>query len=219
MSKLDKDVQDAKRVLLKSLDRNINAKHVLKVMATVPRELFVPPESHYMAYHDLPINIGHGQTISQPYIVALMTAALDLKGSERVLEVGTGSGYQSAILSMLTPNGHVLTVERLPILADRARILLLGLGYRNVKVGLAGLTLGSQENSPFDAIIVTAAAPQLPASLIHQLNVGGRLVIPIGTRDKQELYQVFRLKSGVSVRQLGPCRFVPLIGREAFPET
>ena len=186
-------------------------------MERVPRECFIPPEARHMAYLDIPLGIGEGQTISQPYIVALMTEALELRGYERVLEVGTGSGYQAAILSLLVPQGQVTTVERVPSLAESARTALQKLGYDNVTVELAGPILGAPHRAPFDAIIVTAASPKVPDSLVSQLAIGGRLVIPVGSRDNQELMKVIRTDEGISLRWLGPCRFVPLIGREAFP--
>ncbi len=141
-----------------------------------------------------------------------------MRGHERVLEVGTGSGYQAAVLSKLVPSGKVISVERVPVLAKKAREVLRHLGCRNVTAELAGPTLGAPEFGPFDAIIVTAASPQIPDSLIDQLVVGGRLVIPVGSREEQELLRVLRTDEGVSVRWLGHCRFVPLIGIEAFPE-
>ncbi len=215
---MDKNLVKARRDLFRNLLRNTHAESVVQAMKQVPRELFVPPESRHMAYLDLPLNIGEGQTISQPYIVAMMTAALELRGDERVLEVGTGSGYQAAILAELVPNGWVVTMELVPVLAERARGLIREMGYRNVEVGLAGATLGCPERGPFDAIVVTAAAPRLPESLVSQMAVGGRLVVPVGTLDKQELAQAHRTDEGLSVRMLGPCRFVPLIGPEAFPK-
>ena len=173
-----------------------------------------------MAYLDQPLGIGEGQTISQPYMVALMSSALELGGQERVLDVGTGSGYQAAILSLLVPGGRVITVERVPVLAEHARALLQELGYHNVEVELAGPTLGCPERAPFDAILVAAASPRLPASLLSQLAIGGRLVIPVGSLDQQELVQALRTEEGLSVRLFGPCRFVPLIDdKEAFPES
>jgi len=187
-------------------------------MERVARELFVPLESRHMAYLDLPLNIGEGQTISQPYIVAMMTELMELRGDEKVLEVGSGSGYQAAILSVLVPRGRVVTVERVPSLAERARKLLSQLGYNNVDVVPAGSTLGCPERGPFNAIMVTAAAPSLPESLVSQMAVGGRLVIPVGTLQQQDLVQAHRTDEGLSVRMLGPCRFVPLIGPEAFPK-
>ena len=172
-----------------------------------------------MAYMDLPLGIGEGQTISQPHIVALMTGTLELRGHEKVLEVGTGSGYQAAILSLLLPLGRVVTVELVPVLAERARGLLKALAYHNVEVDLAGPELGCAHKGPYDAIIVSAASPGLPESLVSQLAVGGRLVIPVGSLEQQELMLILRTDEGLSVRSLGPCRFVPLIGREAFPKT
>lgn len=190
----------------------------MAALESVPRERFVPPEVSHLAYQDKPLPIGADQTISQPFIVAIMTQALELQGNERVLEVGTGSGYQAAVLSLLVPRGHLITVERVPALKDKAKALLKALGYNNVTVELAGPTLGAPQHGPFDAIIVTAASPQIPDSLVSQLAVGGRLVIPVGTRENQELMRVLRTEEGISVRWLGPCRFVPLIGKEAFPE-
>jgi protein-L-isoaspartate(D-aspartate) O-methyltransferase len=217
MSDRDKDIAQTKRDLFRQLHRNIRSQSVLRAMERVPRERFVPPEARHMAYLDIPLGIGESQTISQPYIVALMTEALDLRGYERVLEIGTGSGYQAAVLSLLVPQGQVITVERMPSLAEGARTVLQKLGYDNVTVDLAGPTLGAPRHAPFDAIIVTAASPQIPDSLVSQLAIGGRLVIPVGSRDNQELMKVIRTDEGISVRWLGPCRFVPLIGRDAFP--
>ena len=188
-------------------------------MERVPRERFVPPERRHMAYLDLPLGIGEGQTISQPYIVGLMVQALGLRGHERVLEVGTGSGYQAAVLSQMVPRGRVVTVELVAALANRARSLLKDLGYRNVTVQSAGDTLGCASEGPFDAIVVAAASPTLPESLVSQLAPGGRLVIPVGTLEQQELVQALRTDEGLSLRMFGPCRFVPLFGREAFPKT
>jgi protein-L-isoaspartate(D-aspartate) O-methyltransferase len=215
---MDNELAKSKEALFRSLRRNLRAESILQAMAQVPRERFVPAESRHLAYLDLPLGIGEGQTISQPYIVALMTQALELRGDERVLEVGTGSGYQAAVLSLLVPQGSLVTVERVPVLADRARALLQELGYANVTVELAGPTLGCPGRAPFDAIVVTAAAPRLPESLVDQLAPGGRLVVPVGTLEQQELVQARRTGEGVSLRLLGPCRFVPLLGPEAFPE-
>ncbi len=198
--------------------RNISSETVIRAMEQVPRERFVPQDSRHMAYLDLPLSIGEGQTISQPYIVAMMTEAMELSGGDRVLEIGTGSGYQTAILSALTPRGRVVTMERVPALMQQARQRLEELGYRNVEVQLAGSSLGCPSKGPYDAIIVTAAAPRLPKSLISQLAIGGRLVIPVGTLSQQELVQARRTDEGLSLRVLGPCRFVPLLGAEAFPQ-
>jgi protein-L-isoaspartate(D-aspartate) O-methyltransferase len=210
------DLTDAKKNLFKSLSNAVGSKSVIEAMERVPRERFVPPESRHLAYSDIALAIGEGQTISQPYMVALMTKALGVKSTDRVLEVGTGSGYQAAVLSMLTPQGKVLTVELVPSLAKRAKELLAELGYGNVEVREAVPIIGCPASGPFDAIIVAAAAPRLPGSLIGQMAVGGRLVVPVGTRKNQELIQVLRTGEGLSIHKLGRCRFVPLIGEEAF---
>ena len=198
--------------------RNIPSETVIRAMEQVPRDLFVPQDSRHMAYLDVPLSIGEEQTISQPYIVAMMTEALELSGGDRVLEIGTGSGYQTAILSALTPRGRVVSMERVPALMQQARQRLQELGYRNVEVQQAGSSLGCPSKGPYDAIIVTAAAPRLPESLLSQLAIGGRLVIPVGTLSQQELVQARRTDEGLSLRVLGPCRFVPLLGAEAFPQ-
>ena len=190
---------------------------MLTAMARVPRELFVPPELRHRAYSNEPLPIGYGQTISQPLMTAHMTSVLQLAPTDRVLEVGTGSGYQAATLGLLAHRGSVVTVERIPALARHADEMLRFLGMTNVQVLPAGSTLGCPEKAPFDAILVTAAAPQLPQSLVSQLAVGGRLVIPIGSRDSQELVLAIRTGEGVSIKYKGPCRFVPLVGKEAWP--
>ena len=215
---MDRSQVDSKRELFRKLLRNISSETVIRAMEQVPRERFVPQDSRHMAYLDLPLSIGEGQTISQPYIVAMMTEAMELSGGDRVLEIGTGSGYQTAILSALTPRGRVVTMERVPALMQQARQRLEELGYCNVEVQLAGSSLGCPSKGPYDAIIVTAAAPRLPKSLISQLAIGGRLVIPVGTLSQQELVQARRTDEGLSLRVLGPCRFVPLLGAEAFPQ-
>lgn len=207
-----------RRELFRKLSKEIRSKAVISALESVPRERFVPTASRHLAYLDMPLPIGEGQTISQPFIVAMMTEALELQGDERVLEVGTGSGYQAAVLSLLVPRGHLITVERVPALEKKAKALLAELGYDNVTVEMAGSTLGAPQHGPFDAIIVTAASPQIPDTLVSQLAIGGRLVIPVGTRENQELMRVLRTEEGISVRWLGHCRFVPLIGEEAFPE-
>jgi len=183
-------------------------------MARVPREYFVPPAQQRLAYEDIPLPIGFDQTISQPLIIALMTEALELTGSEKVLEVGTGSGYQAAILAELA--GSVITVERLPALAETARRVLDKLGHNNVVVHLAEETLGWQREAPYGAILVTAAAPGVPADLLEQLAIGGRLVIPVGPRYTQELYKITRREGKNEVQKLGGCRFVSLIGKGAW---
>jgi protein-L-isoaspartate(D-aspartate) O-methyltransferase len=210
------DFARARQKLVDSLRDSIEDPGVLQALSRVERELFVPLDQQSSAYEDRPLSIKHGQTISQPYIVALMTQALQLKGCEKVLEVGTGSGYQSAILAELAES--VYSVERIAELAESARLLLEKLGYRNIVIGLAGEKLGWPAYAPYDAILVTAAAPEVHQDLLDQLEEGGRLVIPVGSRWEQELLLVTRKKSGNTVERLGGCRFVPLIGRGAWQE-
>ena len=202
--------------LIDCLSQEINDKRVLSVMSRIPRELFVPPDYCYAAYEDMPLGIGFGQTISQPFIVALMTQALELKGGEKVLELGTGSGYQTAILAGLAK--WVVSVERVPQLAESARQVLDKLGYANIEIHTAGEALGWPDGAPYDAIIVTAGAPHVPDALLEQLALGGRLVIPVGSRWEQDLLRVTRRKKGNVVESLGGCRFVPLIGKGAWEE-
>lgn len=208
------DFAQARARLITHLGGEIRDRRVLAVMAHIPRECFVPPEEQLSAYEDMPLPIGLDQTISQPLIIAVMTEALELKGKEKVLEVGTGSGYQSAILAELVR--LVITVERLPSLAETARKTLNSLGYTNIEVHLAGETLGYQDKAPYDAIMVTAAAPRIPDDLLTQLAIGGRMIIPVGSRYVQELYKITRRKKGNLVQDLGGCRFVPLIGKNAW---
>jgi protein-L-isoaspartate(D-aspartate) O-methyltransferase len=204
--------------LLAGLARRIRSPETLRAMAAVPRERFVPFDSRGMAYLDIPLAIGEGQTISQPTMVAEMTSALRLSTRDKVLEVGTGSGYQAAVLAQLAPDGMVVTVERLPALAAQAEAILLELDYRNIVVELAGPVPGCPERGPYDAILVAAAAPAIPLSLLPQLRVGGRMALPIGSREQQELMLVLKTGEGISINVLGPCRFVPLLGAEGFPE-
>ena len=204
----------ARDKLIEQLSREISDERVLKVMASVPREHFVPAATRHLAYEDRPLPIGEGQTISQPFIVALMTQALELTGTEKVLELGTGSGYQAAILASLARK--VITVERIQSLAATAARTLKRLGYTNVEVYVAGRTLGWQAEAPYNAIMVTAGAPRIPQILLDQLAEGGRMVIPVGSRWEQDLLQVTKKKDGFSVNNLTPCRFVPLIGEEAW---
>ncbi len=203
-------LEKAKGRLLAELRHDIRDERVLAAMASVPREKFVSDDLRAFAYENRPLPIGHGQTISQPLIVAMMTEALDLQGDEKVLELGTGSGYQAAILAELT--ARVVTVERIPALAEGAAALLSELGYHNVQVHLAGDTLGWPEEAPYEAILVTAAAPDVPPALIEQLAAQGRLVIPVGAHDVQELLVITNSSSGLATKGLGPCRFVPLVG-------
>lgn len=205
-----------KAKLISSLETRIHDKKVIEAMARVPRHLFVPPDKLNLAYEDTPLPIGSGQTISQPYIVALMTSALDLKGNETVLEVGTGSGYQAAILAELCK--LVITVERLPLMAAKAAETLTSLGYTNIQVKTADNVLGWEENAPYDAILVAAAAPQIPQSLIKQLKTGGRMVIPVGDLYQQELFKIVKHPDDIDTVKLSGCRFVSLIGKEAWDE-
>ncbi len=202
--------------LVDLLKAEVKDERVLAVMARIPRELFVPLEEREFAYEDEPLPIGLGQTISQPMIVALMTEALELTGKEKVLEIGTGSGYQAAILAELSE--RVITVERLAPLAETARKVLDSLGYTNIIIHPAGETLGWPEDAPYDAIMVTAAAPHLPPDLLDQLAIGGRMVIPVGAGYAQELCRITRQREKNMVEELGGCRFVPLIGKGAWEE-
>jgi protein-L-isoaspartate(D-aspartate) O-methyltransferase len=194
--------------------RGVLDPRVLAAMAKVPRHRFIPRHLWEQAYSDYPLPIGEEQTISQPYIVALMTEALELAGPEKVLELGTGSGYQAAVLGELA--AQVFTIERLPSLARAAEQILASLGYSNVHVIVADGTLGWPGQAPFDAILVTAGSPQVPPPLVDQLAVGGRLVIPVGDRYSQTLTRVRRTPDGLKHEYLGGCRFVKLIGRHGW---
>jgi protein-L-isoaspartate(D-aspartate) O-methyltransferase len=194
--------------------RGIRDERVLEAMGRVPRELFVPDDQAELAYEDGAFPIGFGQTISQPFIVATICSLLELTGDERVLDVGTGSGYQAAVLAELAPD--VTTIERVPELCDRARAVLARAGYERVDVRLGDGSLGVAERAPFDAIAVAAAAPTVPHALYEQLVDGGRLVVPRGSRWGQELVQVVRTPDGPAERISIPCRFVPLVGDEGF---
>ncbi len=213
---VSKSFEAARARLFANLNPEIKDKRVLAAMARVPRELFVPPESQHLAYEDGPLPIGHEQTISQPFIVALMTQALELTGQEKVLEIGTGSGYQAAILAELAR--VVITIERLAPLAEGAKRVLAGLGYSNVVFHLAKETLGWLDEAPYDAIVVTAAAPRVPTDLLTQLALDGRMVIPVGSRYMQQLYKITRRKDKNEVKDLGGCCFVSLIGKDAWEE-
>jgi protein-L-isoaspartate(D-aspartate) O-methyltransferase len=191
--------------------RGIKDAKLIAAMKKIPRHLFVEEALQNQAYTDHPLPIGEKQTISQPYMVALMTEALLLTGKERVLEIGTGSGYQTAILAELSEK--VFSVERIRPLALRARKLLYELGYFNVEIKIFDGTFGWTEESPFDAIMVTAGSPDIPQPLIDQLAIGGRLVIPVGDAAVQDLYRVTKAGEGVKKENLGGCRFVKLIGK------
>jgi protein-L-isoaspartate(D-aspartate) O-methyltransferase len=190
--------------------RDIRDAKVLAAMREVPRHKFVPPEIVDSAYDDNALPLALGQTVSQPYIVAFMTQALELEGNERVLEVGTGSGYQAAILAEIVP--EVYTVEILPALTERARRTLGGLGYKNIRFRTGDGYEGWPEAAPFDAIVVTAAPDHIPAPLVEQLKPGGRMIIPLG-RFEQELIVIEKTRSGITRRSTIPVRFVPMTGR------
>jgi len=193
------------------ISRGIKDAKLIAAMKKIPRHLFVEEALQSQAYSDHPLPIGEKQTISQPYMVALMTEALLLTGKENVLEIGTGSGYQTAILAELSEK--VFSVERIRSLAIGARKLLYELGYFNVEIKIFDGTFGWIEESPFDAIMVTAGSPDIPQPLIDQLTVGGRLVIPVGEALVQDLFRVTKTGEGVKKEDLGGCRFVKLIGK------
>jgi protein-L-isoaspartate(D-aspartate) O-methyltransferase len=194
--------------------RGIRDPRVLAAMLTVPRHAFIPPQFLAEAYNDQPLAIGNGQTISQPFMVASMTEALELSPEDRVLEIGTGSGYQAAVLSVLAR--AVYTVESLPELGEAARERLARMGYNNVRVRIGDGTLGWPDEAPFDAILVTAAAPLIPPPLTAQLADGGRLVLPVGSVDTQDLLRIRRRGADLITESFYQCRFVPLVGRHGW---
>jgi protein-L-isoaspartate(D-aspartate) O-methyltransferase len=190
--------------------REISDESVIKAMMRVPRHLFVPADLRSLAYDDRPLPIGQGQTISQPYIVAYMTEALDLQPGQTVLEIGTGSGYQAAVLAEIVK--QVYTIEIIPDLAARARKALAQAGYRNVEVRTGDGYRGWPERAPFPRIIVTAAPPEVPQALVDQLALGGIMVVPVGT-SYQEMVIITKTSSGVTHTKTIPVRFVPMVGR------
>jgi len=202
-------------VELQLRQRGIHDERVLAAMARVPRHLFVPPDKESLGYEDQPIEIESGQTISQPYIVAAMLQALELRSADRVLEVGTGSGYQTAILAELT--AQVFTIERQFLLYQRVQECLPQLGHKNVVFVLGDGSRGLPEHAPYEAMVVSAAAPRVPRVLLDQLADPGRLIIPVGTEESQQLLLVRKLAGAEKVDPLDGCRFVPLIGSEGFP--
>ena len=210
------DFTAARARLIGNLSVEIKDKHVLAAMSRIPRENFVPVEKRHLSYENGPLPIGYGQTISQPLIIALMTEALELTGSEKVLEVGTGSGYQAAILAELA--ARVITVERLPDLIESAGSVLDNMGYKNIEIHLAEETLGWNGEAPYDAVMVTAGAPSIPGDLLTQLAIGGRMVIPVGSRYTQELCKIVKGRDKNTVTNLGGCRFVSLIGKNAWED-
>ena len=194
--------------------RGIVDRRVLDAMARVPREAFVFESDRKRAYLDMPLRIGFGQTISQPYMVAIICQTADVHEGDRVLDIGTGSGYQAAVLAELGAEVH--TIERIPELADRAQTRLEAAGYGSVDVHVGDGSLGLPEHAPFDSIVVAAAAPDVPASLYEELVPGGRLVVPVGGPDGQRLEVIVASPEGPAVMKSVPCRFVPLLGAEGF---
>lgn len=196
--------------------RGVKDERVLAVMRKIPRHEFLPEGIRGMAYNDSALPIGEGQTMSQPYMVALMTEFLGLKGTERVLEIGTGSGYQAAVLAELCQK--VYSVERIKTVADKARATLDRLGYKSVAIKIYDGTYGWKEMAPYDAIVVTAGSPDVPAPLVEQLKEGGRMVIPVGDRYGQQLVTVVKTAEGTITERSIPCVFVPLIGNHGWKE-
>jgi protein-L-isoaspartate(D-aspartate) O-methyltransferase len=196
--------------------RGIFDEGVLAAFSRVPREDFIAPELREYAYEDRPLTIGCSQTISQPYIVASMLQAAELRPEDRVLEIGTGSGYQTALIAEIVSS--VVSIERHADLAQVARERLSRLGYTNVEIVIGDGTLGYAPKAPYDAILVSAAAPQIPQALAQQLAIGGRMVAPVGRRDLQDLVLVRKDEEGLRHIRLDGCAFVPLIGEEGFPE-
>ena len=196
--------------------RGIFDQRVLAAMSKIPREDFIAPELQEHAYEDRPLAIGCAQTISQPYIVASMLQAAQLRAEDHVLELGTGSGYQTALLGEIVQS--VVSIERQAYLAEIARARLSRLGYRNVEIVVGDGTLGYAARSPYNVILVSAAAPQIPQPLVDQLRIGGRMVLPVGSRDIQDLVLVSKEENGVHRVRLDGCAFVPLIGEVGFRE-
>jgi protein-L-isoaspartate(D-aspartate) O-methyltransferase len=211
------ETERARMVAQQLAARGITDRRVLDAMASVPRHAFVPVEHQAEAYSDHPLHIGCQQTISQPYMVACMTEMLSLRATDRVLEIGTGSGYQTAVLAALAR--EVISIERHSALAEGARARIKALGYRNVQVMLGDGTLGWPANAPYDAILVTAACPQVPPALREQLGLSGRLVCPVGSRELQKLIHVTRTPSGFQTTEGIGCVFVPLIGENGWCES
>ncbi|NLD37827.1 MAG: protein-L-isoaspartate(D-aspartate) O-methyltransferase [Desulfatiglans sp.] len=215
---MNHDYKHARERMIKTqlIPKGIKDKGVLEAMSKVHRHLFLEEALAGEAYNDHPVPIGHKQTISQPFIVALMTQILKLTGKEKTLEIGTGSGYQTAILAELS--SKVYTIERIRPLMEKARYLLNSLDYTNILFKYYDGTLGWQEYAPYNTIIVTAGAPQIPENLVEQLTEGGRMVIPVGGKSSQDLIEIIRLKTGYKTVRHGGCRFVDLIGAHGWKE-
>ncbi len=214
---LPEQLIERRQALLETLRQaGVSDERVLRAISSVPREQFIAPHLRAQAFENVALPIEQGQSISQPLMVAMMTQALGLTGSEHVLEIGTGSGYQAAVLAECARS--VVTIERWPGLAERAARLLGTLGYRNVEVHIGDGTLGWPPAAPYDAILVTAAAPVIPEPLLDQLSLYGRLVVPVGSPEQQDLLLVVKQEHGFEQRALGTCVFVPLIGAAAWRE-
>jgi len=211
---MDHAVARQKMVREQLINRGIKDTRVCEAMGKIPRHLFGEPALQDRSYGDYPLPIGEKQTISQPYIVALMTEALELTGDEKVLEIGTGSGYQTAILAELA--GRVYSIERIKSLSVRARELLDTLKYHNTVLKINDGTYGWKEEAPFDAIIVTASSPHVPEIIVEQLGIGGRMVIPVGSSLSQNLMKITRTESGIKTKNLSACVFVKLIGTHGW---
>lgn len=205
-----------KMVEVQILGRGVKQREVLDAMLTVPRHIFVEEALYAQAYSDYPLPIGEKQTISQPFMVAFMTEALGLTGVEKVLEIGAGSGYQSAVLSMLAEK--VYSVERISTIAAKARKVLDSLHCSNVIIRVGDGTIGWPDEAPFDAIIAAAASPDVPAAFIDQLKAGGRIIMPVGTEESQKLLRITKGKGGVVTEVMGGCRFVKLIGKHGWQD-
>jgi protein-L-isoaspartate(D-aspartate) O-methyltransferase len=210
----DYDEERARMIAEQLEARGVVDRRVLAAMGGVPRELFVDEEDRDRAYLDMPLRIGYGQTISQPYMVAIMCQTAEAAEGDRVLDIGTGSGYQAAVLAELDADVH--TIERIPELAERARESLRAAGYDSVDVHVGDGSLGLPEHAPYDAIVVAAAAPHMPESLYQQLVPGGRLIVPVGGPMGQRLEVIVRSPEGPAITRSVPCRFVPLVGAEGF---
>lgn len=208
---MDFEILRERMVKEQLIPRGINDSGILSVFRKIPRHLFVAEEQRNFSYADYPLSIGFGQTISQPFMVALMTQSLNLKDTDKVLEIGTGSGYQTAILSQLC--GEVYSIERIKELSERAENILKELGFSNINIKVADGTLGWEEFSPFDAIVITAAAPEIPEHLLKQLKIDGRMLLPLGAGLSQMLTLISRTKTGMEKKDICPCVFVRLIGK------
>ncbi len=213
------DFKELRELMVKTqlIPRGIKGERVLDAMRKVPRHLFVDDFIQHKAYDDMAIPIGDGQTISQPYMVAIMTELLELKGNEKVLEIGTGSGYQTAILAELAR--EVYTLERFSSLADRAKERFISLGYTNIKIRVGDGTLGLPEAAPFDRILITAGTPKIPAPHVEQLSEGGIIVAPVGDRFSQILIKAKKENGEITEEYHTPCVFVPLVGKYGWRES